>query len=155
MLELAKRDPAGVVLALASMMEKTIIMPAHRMDDGEHEMRTGHSLFQDYAAVAESLDVYTPFDCAWPAAARDASALARSRLRRLGADADIMEHLNKIWSVGSLRVGETGKAAEAQAWLMAQPDRGRRLAAVGAARKAKRAPVTQEFSWVFNRPVQL
>ena len=58
--------PSAVVLALASMMEKTIIMPAHRMDDGEHEMRTGHTLFNDYAAVAESLEVYTPFDCAWP-----------------------------------------------------------------------------------------
>jgi acyl-[acyl-carrier-protein] desaturase len=128
--ELAKRDPKGVVLALASMMRKTIVMPAHRMDDGEHEMRTGHSLFSDYAAVAESLGVYTPFDYA-----------------------DIMDHCITRWNVGALKVGETGEAADEQAWLMAQPERVRRLATVSASRKAKKAPVTQTFSWVFNRPV--
>ena len=60
--ELAQRDPAGVVLALAAMMRRTIVMPAHNMDDGQHVQRTGKSLFDDYADVADRLGV-----CARPA----------------------------------------------------------------------------------------
>ena len=37
-------------------------MPAHNMDDGQHAARTGKSLFDDYAAVADRLGV-----CARPA----------------------------------------------------------------------------------------
>ena len=59
--ELAKRDPVGVVLALASMMKKQIVMPAHNMDDGQHSTRSSKSLFDDYAAVADRLGV-----CACP-----------------------------------------------------------------------------------------
>ena len=64
------------------------------------------------------------------------------------------------WDVGALRVGETGEAAEAQAWLMAQPARVRRVAEVGVARRSRATrpeapPVTQQFSWVFDRAVKL
>ena len=55
--ELAKRDPAGVVLALESMMRHTIVMPAHHMDDGQHRQHSSKSLFDDYAAVADRLGV--------------------------------------------------------------------------------------------------
>ena len=132
--ELAARDPAGVVLALAQMMKRTIVMPAHAMDDGEHAARSGRSLFTSYAAVADTLGVYTPFDYA-----------------------DILDHVLARWRVGSLRVGETGSAAEAQQFLMAQPERVRRMADVAAERR-KRAgkrgpPATEQFSWIFNRPV--
>jgi acyl-[acyl-carrier-protein] desaturase len=63
--ELAKRDPAGVVLALAAMMRRTIVMPAHNMDDGQHAARSGKSLFDDYAAVADRIGV-----CACPLLSR-------------------------------------------------------------------------------------
>lgn len=135
--ELAARDPAGVVLALAQMMKRTIVMPAHNMDDGAHAARTGRSLFTDYAAVADRLGVYTPFDYA-----------------------DILQHVIERWKVGSLKVGETGAAADAQAFLMAQPDRVRRLADMTAERRRRAGKrgeptVREEFSWVFNRPVAM
>jgi acyl-[acyl-carrier-protein] desaturase len=133
--ELAVRDPKGVVLALAAMMHKQITMPAHNMDDGYHSERTGRSLFTDYAAVAERLGVYTANDYA-----------------------DIMQHVLTRWNIGGLAVGETGEAAEAQAWLMAQPARVRRLADIAARRRINtRAtpPASSEFAWVFDRPVEL
>jgi acyl-[acyl-carrier-protein] desaturase len=135
--ELGDRDPHGVVLALADMMRKTIQMPAHNMDDGEHLDRTGRSLFTDYAAVAEKLGVYSAYDYA-----------------------DILEYLLQRWNIGSLRVGEAGSAADAQAWLMAQPQRVRRLAEI-AERRRKNARAGQavteaaQFSWIFNREVAL
>jgi acyl-[acyl-carrier-protein] desaturase len=137
--ELAQRDPRGVVLALADMMKKQISMPAHNMDDGEHSERTGRSLFTDYAAVAERLKVYTAHDYA-----------------------DILDHLLTRWRIGSLAVGEVGQASEAQAWLMAQPTRVRRLADVADRRRRNATrpdapPVAQDaqFSWIFNRAVAL
>jgi acyl-[acyl-carrier-protein] desaturase len=33
------------VLAFADMMKKQIVMPAHLMDDGEHEARNKRNLF--------------------------------------------------------------------------------------------------------------
>ena len=39
--ELYERDPNGSMLAFADMMQKSIVMPAHLMDDGEHKQRTG------------------------------------------------------------------------------------------------------------------
>jgi acyl-[acyl-carrier-protein] desaturase len=71
-----------------------------------------------------------------------------------------MEHVLQRWGVGSLRVGETGEAAEAQQWLMAQPTRVRRLAEVASTRRARAAraeapPLTQQVSWVFDRPVMV
>ena len=71
-----------------------------------------------------------------------------------------MSHVLQRWGVGSLRVGETGEASDAQAWLMAQPARVRRLAEMAAARRSRASrpdapPVTQQFSWVFDRAVLL
>ena len=49
---LFERDQDGAVLAFADMMKKQIVMPAHLMDDGEHETKTGRNLFTVGPAAA-------------------------------------------------------------------------------------------------------
>ena len=44
--ELFKLDPEGAMLAFHDMMRKQIVMPAHLMDDGEHQVRP-HSFARD------------------------------------------------------------------------------------------------------------
>ncbi len=39
------RDPNGAMLAFGDMMRKQIVMPAHLMNDGQHEAKTGRNLF--------------------------------------------------------------------------------------------------------------
>ncbi len=63
--ELFVRDPDGTMIAFADMMKKQIVMPAHMMNDGEHEGRTKRQLFADYSSVAERVGV-----CACPLALR-------------------------------------------------------------------------------------
>jgi acyl-[acyl-carrier-protein] desaturase len=132
--ELFKRDPEGTLLAFADMMKKQIVMPAHLMDDGQHHGRTGRALFTDYSAVAERTGVYTPNDYV-----------------------DIMEHLINRWDIASRKV--TGEAAQAQEFLMAQPERIRKLAAFAKRKKdaatAKGAVTHEHFSWIFGREVAL
>lgn len=56
-----RRDPNGALLAFADMMQKTIVMPAHFMDDGCHGIENqNRNLFDDFAFVAEDIGVYTP-----------------------------------------------------------------------------------------------
>ena len=43
--KLYELDPNGSVLAFADMMRKQIVMPAHLMDDLQHEKKTGRKLF--------------------------------------------------------------------------------------------------------------
>jgi len=41
-----EQDPNGATLAFADMMKKQIVMPAHLMDDGEHDtINKGRNLF--------------------------------------------------------------------------------------------------------------
>ena len=132
--ELFKRDPEGTLLAFADMMKKQIVMPAHLMDDGQHHGRTGRALFTDYSAVAERTGVYTPEDYV-----------------------DIMEHLITRWDIAARKV--SGEAAQAQEFLMAQPERIRKLAAFAKRKKeaaaAKGAVTHEHFSWIFGREVLL
>nr|ABP57425.1 stearoyl-ACP-desaturase [Haematococcus lacustris]ABU84867.1 stearoyl-ACP-desaturase [Haematococcus lacustris] len=124
-----ERDPNGAVLAFADMMRKQIVMPAHLMDDGEHEARNKRNLFTDFSSVAERTGTYTAFDYA-----------------------DIMQHLINRWRIAE-RQGLSGEAAEAQEYLMKLPDRIRKLAERAHARKKKGQ--TANFSWIFNREVVL
>ncbi len=42
------------------MMKKQIVMPAHLMDDMEHQKKTnGGNLFNDFSSVAEATGTYT------------------------------------------------------------------------------------------------
>ena len=56
---LRRRDPSGTMTAFADMMRKQIVMPAHLMDDLEHQGRTGRSLFKDFSSVAQMTGTYT------------------------------------------------------------------------------------------------
>lgn len=125
------RDPNGAMLAFGDMMRKQIVMPAHLMNDGQHEAKTGRNLFGDFSAVAEKTGTYTAMDYA-----------------------DIMEHLCKRWDVAN-RTGLNGDAAAAQEYVMKLPNRIRKLAEKAQARKAKAKVVHSPFSWVFNREVPL
>lgn len=128
--KLFELDPNGTMLAFADMMRKQIVMPAHLMDDGEHESKTGRSLFADFSAVAERTGTYTAGDYA-----------------------DIMEFLIQKWEVSNQQ-GLSGDAAEAQEYLIKLPARIRKLAERASARK-KAKPVTSQFSWIYDRPVDL
>jgi hypothetical protein len=126
------KDPDGAVEAFADMMRKSIVMPAHLMDDGEHGAKNaGRNLFSDFSAVAESTGTYTAFDYS-----------------------DIMEHLIKRWTIAERSFG-SGEAAEAQEYLVKLPDRIRKLSERAAARRAKASHPKSNFSWVFDRTVQL
>lgn len=130
--KLYELDPDGSVVAFADMMRKQIVMPAHLMDDGVHgEKNVGRNLFADFSSVAERVGVYTAFDYA-----------------------DIMEFLIKKWRVGE-RSHQSGDAAAAQEYLMKMPDRVRRLAERAAARKSKVKPVQVQFSWIFDRSLNV
>lgn len=129
--ELFKRDPNGAMLAFSDMMKKQIVMPAHLMDDMQHGQNNGgRNLFNDFSEVAEKLGVY------------DASDYC-----------DIMEHLISRWEVSNISV--TGDAAEAQEYLMKLPDRIRKLSERAAARKAKGPKNEVNFSWIFNKPLEI
>ncbi|KIZ00474.1 acyl-carrier-protein desaturase [Monoraphidium neglectum] len=130
--KLYEKDPDGAVLAFADMMRKQIVMPAHLMDDGEHSIKNpGRNLFADFSTVAERSGVYTAFDYA-----------------------DIMEFLIKKWKVAD-RSHESGDAAEAQEYLVKLPDRIRKLSERAAARKSKAKTAKTQFSWIFNRTLDV
>jgi Fatty acid desaturase len=41
------------MLAFEEMMKKSIVMPAHLMDDNEHQAKNGRNLFADFSEVAQ------------------------------------------------------------------------------------------------------
>ncbi|CAD7704394.1 unnamed protein product [Ostreobium quekettii] len=129
--ELFRLDPSGTMLAFADMMRKQIVMPAHWMNDNEHQDKNKRSLFADFSAVAERLKVYTAMDYA-----------------------DIMEHLIKRWNVGNIR-GLSADAEAAQDYLCALPPRIRKISERAAGRRVRGKPVHASFSWVFDESVLL
>lgn len=129
--ELFRQDPNGAMLAFADMMKKQIVMPAHLMNDMEHEQKNGgRNLFDDFSTVAENLGVYDANDYC-----------------------DIMEHLIDRWEVNGRAV--TGEAAEAQEYLMKLPTRIRKLSERAAARKAKGPKNDVSFSWIFDQKLAI
>eukprot|EP00891_Asterochloris_glomerata_P004275 jgi/Astpho2/4275/Aster-05224 len=130
--KLFELDPSGSTLAFADMMKKQIVMPAHLMDDMEHQKKTnGGNLFNDFSSVAEATGTYTAKDY-------------------LG----ILEHLLKRWNVGNL-TGLSSEAAEAQDRVCNLPARYRKLSDRAEARRAKAAVKHTPFSWIYDRPVDL
>jgi hypothetical protein len=53
------RDPSGSMIAFGDMMRKQIVMPAHLMDDREHQGKHGRNLFKDFSSVAQATGTYT------------------------------------------------------------------------------------------------
>eukprot|EP01025_Chloroclados_australasicus_P036036 TRINITY_DN36663_c1_g1_i1.p1 TRINITY_DN36663_c1_g1~~TRINITY_DN36663_c1_g1_i1.p1 ORF type:complete len:397 (+),score=57.24 TRINITY_DN36663_c1_g1_i1:225-1415(+) len=128
--EILNRDPNGGVQAFAKMMKKQIVMPAHLMDDCEHQQRTGRALFADFSRVAERLGVYTAFDYA-----------------------NIMQFLVRRWKIEHLR-NLSPEGQQAQEYVCKLPDRIRRLAERQQSRKQKQQQ-TESFSWIYDREVLL
>lgn len=137
--EIMKRDPDGALLAFEDMMRKGILMPAHYMDDGQHAVENGgRSLFDDYAAVAQRMGVYTAQDYA-----------------------SIVSHLVQRWGVAELE-GLSGNAARSQEYLVKHAARMEKLAEAAeerrerAARKGRRRePTRATFGWIRGKEVPL
>jgi acyl-[acyl-carrier-protein] desaturase len=114
-----EQDPAGGILAFAAMLERQIAMPGRFMADDRHP-----DLFDNFAAVAQRLGVYT---------ARDYAAIAG--------------HLVDTWAIASRPVG--GEAARAQDRLCRLPERYLRLADRVEERIARRPRAA--FDWIHGR----
>ena len=69
-----------------------------------------------------------------------------------------MQHLIERWQIDKVNV-HGGEAAEAQEFLMKQPERIRKLAAFAKKKKvaatAKTGVTHENFSWIFGRKVEL
>lgn len=91
-------DPDSTVLALATMMQHKIVMPAHLMYDG-----CDNDLFKNFSMVAQRLQIYTANDYA-----------------------DILEFLVARWKVRDL-VGLSGKGRWAQDYVCNLAPRIRKL----------------------------
>lgn len=118
-------DPDYTVLALADMMRKKIIMPAHLMYDGNDS-----SLFDHFSMVAQRVGIYTAKDYA-----------------------DILEFLVKRWKVADL-TGLSSEGRRAQEYLCMLVPRFRRLEERAQSRVAEESK-TMPFTWIYGREVQL
>lgn len=92
--EVFQRDPNAAMTAYASMMKRTIAMPANRMTDAQ-----GFDLFNDFSLIAQETGIYATQDYA-----------------------DIIDHLNRAWGVGESPV-TTEHALVAREHLLALPER--------------------------------
>ena len=90
-------DPAGAMIAFATMLKHRIVMPASLMSDGKDD-----DLFANFAAVAQKIGVYTFPDYI-----------------------DIMEHLIALWNVPNI-TGLKDAAAAAQDRICRLPELYRR-----------------------------
>ena len=93
-------DPSEMMLALADMMKKKIVMPAHNLR--ELGLSIGQS-FEHFSNAAQRLNIYTSQDYI-----------------------DIMNRLIKYWKIEHI-TDLTGEAKKAQDYLMKLPDRMQRV----------------------------
>lgn len=110
-------DTSEMMLAFEDMMRKKIVMPAHFLRQQGEKIGTTFSHFSD---AAQRLGVYTTIDYT-----------------------DILEGLIKEWDLGNMR-SLTDAAERARDYLMALPDRFRRVAE----RTTIKAPLEYEFNWI-------
>ncbi|XP_043719459.1 stearoyl-[acyl-carrier-protein] 9-desaturase 6, chloroplastic-like [Telopea speciosissima] len=122
--KLLEVDPNDAMLGIADMMRKKISMPAYLMYDGQDP-----NLFDNFAAVAQRIGVYTTADYA-----------------------DILDFLVGRWNLEKLE-GLNSVAQEAQEFVCGLAPRFRKLheRAEGRARKVK--PQSIRFSWIFDKEV--
>jgi acyl-[acyl-carrier-protein] desaturase len=123
--EIIKRDPDGFLFVFGDMMRGQIAMPAKEMTDGHNP-----NLYDDFAAVAQRIGVYTAIDYA-----------------------DIVEHLIKRWDLEHLE-GLSAQAEKERDYVCRLPDRYRKLAERSMNKKKKvgeeEAPV-KTFNWIHGR----
>ncbi|BAT82195.1 Stearoyl-[acyl-carrier-protein] 9-desaturase [Vigna angularis] len=124
--KLLEVDPTGVMVAVGTMLEKRITMPAHLMYDGEDPR-----LFEHYAAVAQRVGVYTVNDYA-----------------------DILEFLIERWRLEKVE-GLTGEGKRAQDYVCGLAPRIRKLQERAEERARKMKPRSMKFSWIFHKELHL
>ncbi|XP_042498564.1 stearoyl-[acyl-carrier-protein] 9-desaturase 6, chloroplastic-like [Macadamia integrifolia] len=122
--KLLEIDPSDAMLGIADMMRKKIAMPAYLMYDGQDP-----NLFDNFAAVAQRVGVYTAGDYA-----------------------DILDFLVRRWKLEKLE-GLNSAANEAQDFVCGLASRFRKLHQRAEERALKSKPRTVGFSWIFDREV--
>lgn len=110
-------DPSEMMLAFEYMMRQKIVMPAHFLRQSGEKIGDTFAHFSD---AAQRLGVYTTTDYT-----------------------EIMESLVKEWKIADI-CGLSGAAEKARDYLMALPDRFRRVAE----RSGIKAPIEYEFNWI-------
>ncbi len=115
--EILKLDPNGAIQTLAKILKSTIVMPSKLVEDG-----FGNNLFDDFSAIAQSIEVYTATDYA-----------------------NILEYLVELWSIASV-TALTPEAEKAQDYICKLPARYKKLAS---RYKVKQQNVT--IPWIANR----
>jgi acyl-[acyl-carrier-protein] desaturase len=109
-------DPSEMMLAFEDMMRKKIVMPAHFLRQSGEKLGEAFDHFSD---AAQRLGVYTSLDYT-----------------------DILDSLVKEWNIGN--IGDlNGKAEKARDYLMALPDRFRKIAG-----RSQKAPLEYQFNWI-------
>jgi len=124
--EILKRDPDGLIMVFGDMMRGQISMPAELMTDGINP-----NLYEDFAAVAQRLGVYTALDYA-----------------------DIIGHLVKRWDLEHLD-GLSAEAEKERDYLCKLPKRYKKLAerSMNKKKKVDEEEPERSFSWLHGRTV--
>jgi len=109
-------DASDMMVAFEYMMRRKIVMPAHFLRQAGENISTTFSHFSD---AAQRLGVYTSWDYT-----------------------NILESLLIDWNIGNI-TGLDEKGEKAREYLMALPDRFRKVAGRGI-----KAPLEYEFNWI-------
>ncbi len=109
-------DASEMMLAFEDMMRKKIVMPAHFLRQSGEKIGQAYDHFSD---AAQRLGVYTSLDYT-----------------------DILDSLVKEWDIERMG-GLNEKAEKARDYLMALPDRFRRVAG-----RSQKAPLEYQFNWI-------
>lgn len=109
-------DQSAMMLAFEDMMRKKIVMPAHFLRQSGQERGEAFDHFSD---AAQRLGVYTTWDYT-----------------------DILESLVNEWNIANI-TGLNDKAEKARDYLMALPERFRRVAG-----RTQKAPLEYQFNWI-------
>ena len=109
-------DPSEMMLAFEDMMRKKIVMPAHFLRQSGEKIGQAFDHFSD---AAQRLGVYTTLDYT-----------------------DILESLVNEWNISNIS-GINDKAEKARDYLMALPERFRKIAG-----RNQKAPLEYQFNWI-------
>ena len=109
-------DSSEMMLAFEDMMRKKIVMPAHFLRQSGEKIGQAFDHFSD---AAQRLGVYTTWDYT-----------------------DILESLVKEWNIDKA-TNLTDKAEKARDYLMALPERFRKVAG-----RSQKAPIEYQFNWI-------
>jgi len=123
--EILDRDPDGFLSVFSNMMKGQIVMPAELMTDGKDP-----DLYENFAAVAQRIEVYTAVDYA-----------------------EILGHLVRVWDLESLE-GLSGQAEADRDYLCNLPRRYKKLAerSMNRAKKISEDEVVlKPFNWIYGR----